>query len=98
MIGYPPKMNTSEGMMDRFQEDGLGIDYFSTANNHCYDYGEQGLLDTLDCLDRRGALHSGTNRTPAEQEDVLVVERNGIKIALLSYTCDMNGNEYEKSI
>lgn len=96
MIGYPPKMNTSEGMMDRFQEDGLGIDYFSTANNHCYDYGEQGLLDTLDCLDRRGALHSGTNRTPAEQEDVLVVERNGIKIALLSYTCDMNGNEYEK--
>lgn len=55
-----------------------------------------GDLMAVDCLDRRGALHSGTNRTPAEQEDVLVVERNGIKIALLSYTCDMNGNEYEK--
>ena len=25
-----------------------------------------------------------------------MVERDGIKIALLSYTCDMNGNEYEK--
>lgn len=96
VIGYPPKMNTSQAMMDRFQAGGQGIDYFSTANNHCYDYGEQGLLDTLDCLDRRKALHSGTNRTPEEQEDVLVVERSGIKLALLSYTCDMNGNEYEK--
>ena len=96
VLGYPPKMNISEGMMDRFQAGGRGIDYFSTANNHCYDYGEQGLLDTLDCLTRRGALYSGTNRTPEAQEDVLVVEREGIKIALLSYTCDMNGNEYEK--
>lgn len=96
IMGYPPKMNTTESMLDRFQENGGGIDYFSTANNHCYDYGEQGLLDTLDCLARRNALHSGTNRTPEEQEDVLVVERDGIKIALLSYTCDMNGNEYDK--
>jgi len=96
VMGQPPKMNTSREMMDRFQAGGQGIDYFSTANNHCFDYGERGLLDTLDCLDRRGALHSGTNRTPEEQEDVLVVERGGIKIALLSYTCDMNGVEYEK--
>lgn len=96
VIGYPPKMNISEQMMDRFQAGGQGIDYFSTANNHCYDYGEQGLLDTLDCLERRRALHSGTSRTPEEQEDVLVVDRDGIKIALLAYTCDMNGNEYEK--
>ena len=42
-------MNIPEQMMDRFQAAGQGIDYFSTANNHCYDYGEQGLLDTLDC-------------------------------------------------
>ena len=96
IMGMPPKLNTTEEMMDRFQAGGKGIDFFSTATNHCYDYGEQGLLDTLDCLDRRQALHAGTCRTPEEQEDVLVVERNGIRIALLSYTCDMNGNEYEK--
>lgn len=96
VLGQPPKMNTSEEMVDRFWEGGSGIDYFSTANNHCYDYGEEGLLATLDSLDRRGALHSGTNRTPQEQEAVLVIQRNGIKVALLSYTFDMNGNEYEK--
>lgn len=96
VLGYPPKMNTSEGMVDRFWAEGRGIDYFSTANNHCYDYGEEGLLATLDSLDRRGALHSGTNRTPEEQAGVLIVERRGIKTALLSYTFDMNGNTYEK--
>ena len=91
--GSPPKLNTSEQMLDRFQP---GIDYFTTANNHCFDCGEQGLVDTLDCLDRRGALHSGTNRSPEEQEDVLIVERNGIKLAMLAYTADMNGNECPK--
>ena len=53
-----PRMNTSAGMLDRFVN--AGIRYFSTANNHCYDYDEAGLLATLDELDRRGAAHSGT--------------------------------------
>ena len=92
----PAKMNTSEGMLDRFWDDGNGINYFSTANNHSYDNGEKSLLTTLDMLQKRGCWFSGTNRTPAEQEDVLVVEKNGVKIAFLSYTFDMNGNEYEK--
>lgn len=60
-----PRMNTSAGMLDRFVN--AGIRYFSTANNHCYDYDEAGLLATLDELDRRGAAHSGTNRSPQEQ-------------------------------
>jgi poly-gamma-glutamate synthesis protein (capsule biosynthesis protein) len=96
VYGQPPKMNTSEGMLDRFRQNGAGIDYFSMANNHCYDYGEEGLLATLDSVERCGALHSGTNRTQQEQESVLVIERNGIRVALLSYTCDMNGNAYGK--
>ena len=96
VLGQPPKMNTTRGMFDRFWENGHGIGYFSTANNHCYDYGEEGLRATLDVLDEKGALHSGTNRTPGEQEDVLITEINGIRTALLSYTFDMNGNEYEK--
>jgi len=92
----PAKMNTSEGMLDRFLAGGAGIDYFSTANNHSYDYGEAGLLATLDILEQKGCWFSGTNRTPEQQEDVLIVEKNGIKTAFLAYTFDMNGNQYEK--
>ncbi len=91
-----PRMNTSQEMLERFLDDGRRINYFTTANNHCYDYGEEGLLATLDLLDQKDCWYSGTNRTPADQEDVLIIEKNGIKIAMLSYTFDMNGNEYEK--
>ena len=47
-MGMPAKMNTSESMLDRFWQGGAGINYFSTANNHCFDYGEEGLYTTLD--------------------------------------------------
>ncbi len=94
--GMPAKMNTSEGMLDRFLNGGKGINYFSVANNHCYDYCEEGLLATLDMLDRKGCWYSGTNRSPQAQEDVLIIEKNGVRIAMLSYTFDMNGNHYEK--
>lgn len=95
VMGMPAKMNTSEAMLDRFWQEGAGINYFSTANNHCFDHGEGGLFATLDCLEKRGCYHSGTNRNREEQEDVLVIEKNGIRIAMLSYTFDMNGNHYE---
>lgn len=89
--GQPAKMNTSSKMLQRFRIDG-GINYFSTANNHSFDWDEEGLLNTLDELKKSGAYFSGTNRTPEEQEDVLIIEKNNIKIAMLSYTFDLNGN------
>jgi poly-gamma-glutamate synthesis protein (capsule biosynthesis protein) len=90
----PPRMNIGEKMLDRFVE---GINYFSTANNHCCDYGEEGLLATLDALSRRKCWYSGTNRSAEEQEDVLIVEINGIRMAMLAYTFEVNpGTELDK--
>ena len=89
-----PRMNTSAGMLDRFVN--AGIRYFSTANNHCYDYDEAGLLATLDELDRRGAAHSGTNRSPQEQTQALVLDVGGVRVAELSATFDLNDRAYEK--
>jgi poly-gamma-glutamate capsule biosynthesis protein CapA/YwtB (metallophosphatase superfamily) len=91
--GQPARMNTSEAMFRKFRDEG-GINYFSTANNHALDWGEQGVLATLNVLKQSGAYHSGTNKNLTEQEDVLVIEKNGIRIAMLSYTFDVNGNKY----
>ena len=88
--GQPFKMNTSPEMFDRFRDD-AGINFFSTATNHSNDRGTDGLLATLDVLDASGARYSGTARDQQAQDDVVVVERNGIKIALLTYTFDLNG-------
>lgn len=90
--GQPAKMNTSKEMFKRFCKDG-GINYFSTANNHSLDWGEEGLLNTLDLLEESGSYYSGTNRSQDEQEDVLIIEKENIKIAMLSFTFDLNGNK-----
>lgn len=88
--GQPAQMNTSEAMFQKFRDEAK-INYFSTATNHAMDWGEQGLLATLDVLRKSGAYHSGTAASQAEQDDVVVVEKDGIKVALLSYTFDLNG-------
>jgi poly-gamma-glutamate capsule biosynthesis protein CapA/YwtB (metallophosphatase superfamily) len=44
----------------------LGFDMVSTANNHCVDYGELGLLANLDNLDSRGMPYAGTGRSLTE--------------------------------
>lgn len=89
--GQPAQMNTSEAMFQKFLEEG-GINYFSTANNHSFDWGEDGVFATLDVLEKSGAFYSGTNLSKQQQEDILIIEKNGIKIAMLSYTFDLNGH------
>jgi poly-gamma-glutamate synthesis protein (capsule biosynthesis protein) len=39
-----------------------GFGYLSPANNHIYDYGEEGLLDTLDAMAAAGMPASGIGR------------------------------------
>jgi poly-gamma-glutamate synthesis protein (capsule biosynthesis protein) len=88
-----PKLNTSPEMFDRFAVGGKGVNFFSTANNHSLDQGEDGIRATLDFLDSKGYPHVGTSRTPEEQNDIPVVEKNGIKIAFISYTYCLNGED-----
>lgn len=69
-----------------------GVDILNTANNHACDKGERGLVRTIRVLDEFGLLHVGTyqNKTAYETQRILLVERNHIKIALLSYTYGTN--------
>ncbi|OJH42615.1 CapA family protein [Cystobacter ferrugineus] len=88
--GQPARMNTSQAMFDKFRHEAK-INYFSTATNHAMDWGVEGVLATLEVLKKSGAYYSGTAASQAEQDDVVVVEKNGIKVALLAYTFDLNG-------
>lgn len=86
--GYPT-FNTPEALATDLKE--LGINVLSTANNHCMDTGNKGLVNTLDVLDSVGIDHMGTYRTEEESNNVLIKDVNGIKIAFLSYTYGTNG-------
>lgn len=62
-----------------------GFDALVTANNHNCDSGLMGLADTMDALDRHRFMHTGSFR-PEDEERVLFVKINGIRVAILSYS------------
>lgn len=70
-----------------------GFDIMTTANNHCMDKGRRGLERTIDVLDSLKMLHLGTYKDSRSRQDQhpLIVERNGIRLALICYTYGTNG-------
>ncbi len=70
-----------------------GFDIFLTANNHCMDRRNHGLVRTLDVLDSLGISHLGTYRNQAERDSLypFIIEHGTMRIALLNYTYDTNG-------
>ena len=84
-----PTFNTPEQLAYNLKD--FGIDVLSTANNHSIDKGFSGLVSTLKYLDDAGIDHVGTNATQEAQNQILVKEVNGIKIAFLSFTYGTNG-------
>jgi poly-gamma-glutamate synthesis protein (capsule biosynthesis protein) len=62
------------------------FDAVNLANNHMLDYGEEPLLDTLDCLAEADIAAFGAGRDAAEAARPVVLERGGLKIGLLGFT------------
>jgi poly-gamma-glutamate capsule biosynthesis protein CapA/YwtB (metallophosphatase superfamily) len=70
-----------------------GIDCLVTANNHSADRGNDGIRGTINRLDSIGILHTGTFTDKQSRDTLqpLSITRNGISLALLSYTYGTNG-------
>lgn len=69
----------------------VGFDVILHANNHITDYGIEGLLHTLDYWDTHPEITVlGIQRTLEEYKEIQVIEKNGIKIAMLNYTYGLN--------
>jgi poly-gamma-glutamate synthesis protein (capsule biosynthesis protein) len=56
-----------------------------TANNHCYDYGTQGLQRTLEVVKSYNLDTLGVTAA-AEETKYRVVDLNGIKVGMVNYT------------
>ncbi len=63
-----------------------GITTVTLANNHSMDYGSQGLLDTLQQLDKAGIGHVGAGENLTAARKVVVYDIRGTKVALLGYS------------
>ena len=71
----------------------VGFDLFLTANNHCLDRRDKGLVRTCHVLDSLGIPHIGTypNQQERNQRIPYIVNVKGIRIAFLDYTYGTNG-------
>jgi hypothetical protein len=70
-----------------------GFDILVNANNHALDRGQNGVIRTIEVLDKDGIVQTGTFADPASRSThyPLIVEKKGIRIALLNYTYGTNG-------
>lgn len=62
-----------------------GVDAVSLANNHMFDYGPDGVGDTITAVQAHGIAHFGAGPDLASARKPAILERNGVKIALLGY-------------
>lgn len=69
----------------------VGYQACTTASNHTVDRGTAGLVRTLDALDAAGLQHTGSYRSAADAEGVLVLQTAAAKIAVISATYGLNG-------
>lgn len=63
----------------------LNINIVSLANNHVFDLGKEGLINTIKSLELNGIKFVGAGRNELEAKNPLVIENNGVRIALIAF-------------
>lgn len=75
----------------------VGYQACTTASNHTIDRGTAGLVRTLDALDAAGLKHTGSYRTEAEAQGILILQTEAAKVAVIEAAYGLNGQypEYD---
>lgn len=75
-----------------------GFDVVLQATNHTLDMGYQGVKNTLSYWAKHPAVTVlGINKSQKAKAKVPIIEKNGIKLALLNYTYGLNGYSLPKN-
>jgi len=69
-----------------------GFDVVLHATNHTYDMGLKGIENCMAYWEQHPQITVlGMNKTPEAQNEIPLVEKNGITFAILNYTYSLNG-------
>lgn len=90
-LAYYPVFNVPNQLAAAIAQ--AGYDTCSLASNHSTDTGTRGVVGTVEALDAAGVAHSGMARTPAERDQLNLLDANGVTVAHLSYTYGFNAGE-----
>ena len=92
--GYP-NFNSPFELGDAIIE--AGFDVVLHASNHTLDVGVQGIHNCIEYWKKHKEIaYLGINESKEEREHIKIIEKNGIKFALLNYTYGLNGRTLPK--
>lgn len=73
-----------------------GFDLLVTANNHALDQGWDGVERTIEVLNENKIHRTGTYLSQEDRDSIRIFQINSIKIAILAYSENTNGNPIPK--
>lgn len=89
-VSHYPRLNSPEEIGENLVESGFNL--VSLANNHTFDKGEEGILNSLVFWkSQTGVKTAGSYSSYEERDNIIVYEQNEIKYAFLAYTMSTNG-------
>ncbi len=92
-LSYYPNFNSPQQVgLDLVD---IGFDVVNIANNHMLDKGGDGLLKTVEFWQEQPVLTIGVYDGDFQRAEI--IEKNGVKIAFLSYTYGTNGGGVAKN-
>lgn len=77
-----------EAMADALKD--AGFDLISTANNHSFDRKEEGLVFTINALDKRNIPHTGTFLPGTQRQEAHYLKLGDMTVAVIAYTYNTN--------
>lgn len=86
--GDPFVFNAPEGLAKELAKAGFNV--LTLSNNHIFDKGLPGITNTLKHLSDASITAIGLTDDPNQAATIPILEKNGIKIALLTYTYAIN--------
>ncbi|MBH1941002.1 CapA family protein [Mobilitalea sibirica] len=98
-LGYSgyPNFNSPTQIGDAIVN--AGFDVVLHATNHTMDKGKKAVMNTFSFWDKYPFIKVlGINKSQKDQETIPIVEKNGIKIAMLNYTFSLNGHKLPKDM
>ncbi len=102
LAGKPYQGYPNFSAPDEFAEHlrNTGFDFIVTANNHCLDRRDAGLRRTIEQLDKLQLPHAGTyiNTHARKEQCPHIVDVDGMKLAMMSYTYGTNGIKVQKDV
>ncbi|MGM0378445.1 MAG: CapA family protein [Bacillota bacterium] len=86
--GYP-MFNAPKILAKNLKDSGFTI--LNTANNHSLDKLENGVLNTIDTINKSNLNYIGTSNSKERKNYPLLINKKGINLAFFSYTYGTNG-------